>query len=286
MIVTDPALGCEGRDEVIVTASNDIPEIQSLVVRDETCFGDLDGEATATVSGGTGPFFYQLDSQPETQSNRFQRLTSGEHTLQITDATGCVVQRTFVVEGAKEVIVDAGPDVEIPYGQSHGVRLYLEGDVETIRWTGDSVVCSTPGAVGIPVCDTVTLYPQISGNYQVTVRDSNGCAATDNMQLIVRREQPVLVPSAFSPNGDGINDIVFVHAGEGVLSRVRAFMIFDRWGELMHESQDHVPNDPAFGWNGVHRAQNMNPQVFVYWAEVEFLDGTVEVIKGDFALIR
>ena len=282
LIVTNPALGCEGRDEVVVTASDDIPEIDNLLVRDETCFGDGDGEVSATITGGVGPFFVSLDDAPATRATRFERLAPGDHTVQITDAAGCVVERSFTVEAAKEVIVDAGPNAEIAFGENYGVRLYLEGRVETVRWTGDSVVCASGNAL----CDTVTLFPRASGNYTVTVRDSNGCVAKDNLQLIIRRDRPVMVPTAFSPNGDAINDIVFVQAGERVVREVKAFMIFDRWGELMHESREHVPNDPAFGWNGVHRDQMMNPQVFVYWAQVEYIDGTLETIKGDITLVR
>ena len=283
LVVTEASLGCEGRDEVVVTADEDLPVIEGVLVRDETCFGDGDGEVTATVSGGTSPLVFQLDDAPATRSPRFAGLAPGEYRVQITDAAGCVVERVIAVAAAKEVVVDAGPSAEVGFGRGHGVRLYLEGAVETVTWTGDSVVCASPAGA---LCDTVTLHPRVSGNYQVVVRDSNGCIARDALQLIVRRDQPVLVPSAFSPNRDGVNDVVFVQAGEGVLTEVRAFMIFDRWGELMHESRRHVPNDPAFGWDGTFREQEMNPQVFTYWAEVEYVDGTIDIVKGDFALIR
>jgi len=67
---------------------------------------------------------------------------------------------------------------------------------------------------------------------------------------------------------------------------IKSFRIFNRWGGTVHESFDFPPNDPDYGWNGKLNNQDLNPSVFVYSLEVEFEDGSINVYKGDFMLIR
>ena len=47
-----------------------------------------------------------------------------------------------------------------------------------------------------------------------------------------------------------------------------------------------LPNDPAYGWDGNYRGKPLNPGVFAWFAEVEYIDGFVEIIKGDVTLVR
>lgn len=63
-------------------------------------------------------------------------------------------------------------------------------------------------------------------------------------------------------------------------------MIFNRWGETVHEVYNFAPNDPIFGWDGHFRGQLMNGAVFTWFAEIEFVDGDVELFEGDVLLMR
>ena len=58
-------------------------------------------------------------------------------------------------------------------------------------------------------------------------------------------------------------------------------MVFNRWGEVMFERKNFQPNDEHFGWNGEYKGQLQNTGVFIYTAEIEFIDGTAKVFKGD-----
>ncbi len=130
----------------------------------------------------------------------------------------------------------------------------------------------------------------------VTVVDELGCRATDRQMLLVRKDRPVYFPTAFSPNGDNINDIFFINGDLDEVESIQDFFIYDRWGEAVFAANlaptadgslgGFLPNDPAFGWDGFHDGQVMNPQVFVYSATVRFRDGETVVYKGDFVLLR
>ena len=281
LTVTSGDAECLGVDEVEVLASDDVPEFDNLQTRDVTCFGDTDGAVFTEVAGGTAPFTYTLDGVATSNVGQFTGLPPGEYELQVVDSEGCAYLDTIIVEAAKEVIVDAGPDVSIDFGESHQVRLYLEGDVETVRWVGDSLQCISTG----DLCDEAILYPQTSGTYAVTVRDSNGCEAQDVIQLLVRRERPVFIPNAISPNGDAINDWVYVLAREGVVEQVTNFVIYDRWGEMVYQKGPHAPNIETEGWDGRFRGELLNPQVLTFYVEIEFTDGEIEEFKGDITLV-
>jgi gliding motility-associated-like protein len=86
------------------------------------------------------------------------------------------------------------------------------------------------------------------------------------------------VPNIFSPNGDGNNDIAFVR---GVGVEYLNFVIFDRWGEKVFET-----NDINNGWDGTFRGQKMNNGVFVYYLQATFKNGEEVTKKGDITLIR
>ena len=68
--------------------------------------------------------------------------------------------------------------------------------------------------------------------------------------------------------------------------RVKSLRIYNRWGAMVHEQYDFPPNDPAFGWDGFHKGAMQNSAVYVYRAEVIFLDGSEAAFKGEFTLVR
>ncbi len=114
---------------------------------------------------------------------------------------------------------------------------------------------------------------------------SNGCTDSDDLMLFVKKDRPVYIPNAYSPNADGINDVFMIFAGPQV-AQVKSFLIFDRWGETMFQFRDFQPNDPDFGWDGTYRDEPMNAAVFTWFAEIEFVDGKVELYEGDVTLVR
>ncbi|MCP4441075.1 MAG: gliding motility-associated C-terminal domain-containing protein, partial [Aureispira sp.] len=62
--------------------------------------------------------------------------------------------------------------------------------------------------------------------------------------------------------------------------------VYDRWGELIFEGTGLSINDASTGWDGTFKGKPMNSGLYAWYAEVEFADGHVEVIKGDITLLR
>ena len=110
--------------------------------------------------------------------------------------------------------------------------------------------------------------------------DPSGCFNISRKVLIEIIEKYSLdVPSAFSPNGDGVNDIIYAR-GWG-LKELKSFKIYNRFGELVFESQDFEN-----GWDGTYRGKDQNIETYVYTVEVLTFGGEILTKKGNISLIR
>lgn len=94
------------------------------------------------------------------------------------------------------------------------------------------------------------------------------------------------LPNVFSPNDDGINDIFYLYSGPNAVGMVLDLRIYDRWGSLVFDHKDALPDDPAGGWNGKMAGKTLNPGVFVWVAEILFRDGKEITAYGDVTLVR
>ncbi|MEP7108206.1 MAG: gliding motility-associated C-terminal domain-containing protein [Ferruginibacter sp.] len=115
----------------------------------------------------------------------------------------------------------------------------------------------------------------------------NGYACVDTAYAIVKTFSGGLIniPSAFSPNFDGLNDIFYVMAGAGV-SLVKDFSVFNRWGLRIFEAKNTPPNDPRYGWDGTYKGVEASPGTYVYLVRIPGTNGKDQVFKGTIVLLR
>ncbi len=123
-----------------------------------------------------------------------------------------------------------------------------------------------------------------SGTYGLTI-GVDGCESFREVSIQFEGNKSVFMPTAFSPNNDGVNDIFRVYADEAVKS-IKQFSIFDRWGGQVFGLSDFLPGDNSIGWDGSFRGKNLREGVYIYFLEVEYTDGSVEMVKGDVTLFR
>lgn len=116
--------------------------------------------------------------------------------------------------------------------------------------------------------------------FHLSVVDEHGCSAEDSLEVLVvgTCADNVFVPQAFSPNGDEINDKLYVR---GLVSELKYFRVFDRWGNLVFQT-----NNATEGWDGLYKGKKMNPAVFVYAVEAVCENGIPVFKKGNVTLVR
>jgi gliding motility-associated-like protein len=283
LLVTNNDNGCTATDVIIIT--EDIPTAVLDAVQ-PLCFGD-NGTITFTgTQGGTPPYLYTIDGGNSLQLQPlFSNLPPGVYSALIEDSNGCTYSETIEIDEPDSLytlITNLESELEIKFGDS--VRLTAQVNYPIENLTVISWQDSTTLSCGN--CLAPYALPTQTSLYQLTVISENGCTDEALVRVFVNREFPVYFPTGFSPNGDGDNDVFYPFAELGAVTKVHEFQIFDRWGNLMHYTQSFSPNDPFYGWDGEQNGVPMNPAVFVYFAEVEFADGRIEIFKGDVTLVR
>lgn len=251
--------------------------IVSVETADLDCFGDTDGVITVLTSESN--LLYSLDGINFQSGNVFNNLQAGSYSLYVQNADGCVNTYPVALIEPQELLVSLPEDMTVHLGDSIQIQPATNGVGNLVyQWLPlEGLSCAN--------CLVPVAGPWVSTLYSLTVTDENGCRATDDIFILVEKVPRVYVPNAFSPNADGINDVFYINAGTEALE-IKSFRVFDRWGNLVFEGENLKPNDPNYGWDGSFNGRPMNNAVFVYYAEIAFVDGSSEVVKGEVALLR
>ncbi|WP_143305020.1 PKD domain-containing protein [Chitinophaga vietnamensis] len=206
---------------------------------------------------------------------------AGNITYQVVgwDDNGCfadtALARVFVRPAP---VIKAGPSVTVPTGTVVPINAQGSNDIVRIQWTPATDLSCTD-------CLTPTAIPKSDITYLVSVVNQWGCTSSDEISIkLICSSSMLFIPNTFSPNGDGQNDIFYIR-GKGVQT-VRVFRIFNRWGQMVFERANFNTDDPTFGWDGRFKGNPLNPDVFVYYAEVVCDKGEVSILKGNITLLR
>jgi len=276
LTVTNITYGCSATDEVTVTADNIPPQNAVVSVQNPRCHNETNGAVSViSVSGGSGPFLYSFNNQPFVASPNFSSLGAGIYPLIVEDANGCRWETSLELENPPAISVDAGPNVTIFYGDS--TRL----DAEITPASGNYVIKWTPSdSLSCTSCPQPLATPDSTVTYHVLITDENGCTATDEVTVFIKFKPDVYIPNSFSPNGDNINDIFMIYAGDRI-DKILELEIYSRWGESVFYVANFLPNDPQYGWNGMFRGKPAVLDVYAYFAIVLYKNGTQKLFKGD-----
>lgn len=116
-------------------------------------------------------------------------------------------------------------------------------------------------------------------DFLLTGITSNGCTGTDDIKITVADEPYIIVPNAFSPNGDGLNDILkILSAG---FKKLKTFKIYNRWGALVYSTTDFRK-----GWDGTFNGKDCEIGTYFWLAEAVDIADRTKMIKGDIILVR
>jgi gliding motility-associated-like protein len=158
----------------------------------------------------------------------------------------------------------------------------------TIRYTrsvqlfanGASFYTWTPvGSLNDPNSPAPIATPKETTNYIVSGTDSNGCVARDTVKVTVDYRDNLLIPTGFTPNGDGRND--YFKVVNASFQRLIEFRVFNRWGQEVFSTSDITQ-----GWDGTWKGVAQPVGTYSYLIRVAYPDGNVERYKGEVSLIR
>jgi gliding motility-associated-like protein len=196
-----------------------------------------------------------------------------QYIVAVRDVVGCPkpAYDTVIVRVDPPLLPDAGPsDTTVVLGEP----LYLNGSGgQTYLWQ-PSRWLSNPG-----IANPIAL-PDDNITYQLLVTSISGCQASDSIRIKLYKVPPSFyVPTGFSPNNDGKNDIL-----KPILLGMKSlnyFRVFDRWGRLLFYT-----TQKGAGWDGTYKGNPQDPGTYVWMASGATFTGEVIVRKGYAVLLR
>ena len=231
------------------------------------------------VENGVAPFMFSIDEGDFTTEVNYTMAVGEEYNLTVEDADGCQAEITVFLPQPEPLHVELSGEEKIELGDMvtlEAIYSPIDNDL-TFDWRiAEMESCDT--------CSVMQFQPIESSLYFVTVRDTFGCEANAKITIIVEKNEDVFIPTAFSPNGDGRNDSFTLYPGESVASLTN-LAIFNRWGVQVFFSEE-INNNPDTGWDGLYRGQKSQTGLYVYEAEVVYIDGHREVLRGEINLME
>jgi len=251
-----------------------------------SCFGSSDGEVSVMVTSGAEPYTYLWNDPNQTTTSVAAGLAAGEYIVTVTDANGCENTSTVIIISpyASNIVFEASS------GQIIGDTFILESDIDfQIKDLKDVIAYEWDFGDGNSSFDESPRHQYNEpGTYEVVLNviSSNGCTSTFSMAINIINESIddetdhfFIIPEAFTPNGDGINDHFYPK-----FNRISAleFLVFNKWGETIYASADLNSN----GWDGTVKGTDVPAGNYVYKVYYTTNSGKRLSKSGVFLLIR
>lgn len=281
VIVVD-SNGCKGSTSHYVFNNNG--PFLTLISDNEHCYKQ-DGTLTVIAQGGHGLYHYLWSNGNTTSA--MQNLSAGEYNVVVSDSL-CVVKDSVTLVNI--------PAPQADFYISPPILEFLDEPVTASFFANTSGYGQSwvwdfgDGSPLFSGTNSEKHYYTTTGNYQVMlmVTDANQCVDTAWHILKVLDVFTFYVPNAFTPNGDGVNDL-FAPYGTNIDPADFEMDIYNRWGELVYNTH-HWSGSSAEGWNGYLNNQpstgELQSGVYVYKIIVKGVNGKQKVYSGEVALIK
>jgi len=269
-LITTDSLGCLA--SLIVNITEPTPITLQATMVDVHCTAVPYGSAIANTSGGTSPYLYAWSNSAT--SSGIDSLQAGVYFVTITDGNGCVKTHSVTINSINSALAtaSAGNDITIDQGQS--TQLNGSGGVGYLWMSSTGLSCTS--------CQDPIATVNARTTYSLIVTDEYGCTAMDSVTIFIGDYFTFYIPNTFTPNGDSKNDEFkpnFTNIEEGSYK----FLIFDRWGNLIFETENSNK-----GWDGKANDGNELVQIDTYIWKATFKDNenAKHIYSGNVNLIR
>lgn len=237
--------GCSENFTFEVTEPTEL--MGNITVQNVLCFGGSTGSAEASVDGGTPPYRYVWSNSGANQPT-IGGLSAGAYFVDVFDQNDCSIRLDFSITEPPELVLDsiASRLVSCPGGSDGELEAFVSGGTPPYTFTWEANTSTNSLATGFE-----------QGTYQVNITDSNGCTISGS-QTVDEATPKIILPTAFSPNGDNVNDVF----GPSTACPVEFNMvIYNRWGTVVFTTE--LANE---GWDGTYKGQPVPDGKYTYSA--------------------
>ena len=223
--VTD-ANGCTAQATAVVTGSSAAQG--TATVSDALCNGNADGVIDLTMTSGTAPYSYTWTGGLTTED--IAGLAAGSYQVHVIDAAGCSWSAIYTVDQPPVIGIDST------------VLVHANGsNISTLGAADGSITVDANGGTGPYTylwsngVTTATADGLTAGAYTVTITDANGCV--QQFSFLLDQPSGVQLPTGFTPNGDGFNDLFVVRGIEE--HHDNQLLVFNRWGNVVFDQLNY-----------------------------------------------
>ena len=268
--------GCDDTQSVDIALAP-IIETTNFSITEPECYGDIGTIVIENVEGGTAPFLLRInesivDFDTDIDANY------GVNSIYIEDKYGCQFTADFDIYTPFPIHVDAGKDTLIQRGETYILQPAYSSNVTNLSW-------ESAGDLSCSDCDNPMVNPTVSTVYHITVYDQNGCASEDNVEVRVRFDKGYTAPNIMHTNS-ALNNAFTLYSKYKSIGLINDLSIYDRWGNMVFKQNEFMPDDPKLGWNGMYHGVPVVQGVYVWYANVTYVDGSEETVAGDITVIR
>ncbi len=211
-------------------------------------------------------------SNPNNDLTKAYPTTNISYDVFISTIAGCTDSNSVSIEVQPKPEMYSLKDTALIIGEDVEFDVY-SGPSFSYQWSPDTALNCTD-------CPNPRAMPLESTLYFVNISDPFSCFnSKDSVLVSIKIAFSLDFPKAFTPNGDGSNDKIYVR-GWG-LKELLELKIYNRWGEIVYES-----NDLNEGWDGTFRGQPQNVETYIYTIRVLTFEDEILSKKGNFSLMR
>lgn len=225
-----------------------------------------------------GEYNYLWNDLNTDSTRTFAPTNTSNYSVDVINSFGCsTTYFTTINVYLSDVKININPDDTITLGTIVNLEAVSLN-------TQDSIITWIP--LNNPLdshARNIVINPTTSGYYTVISTNSLGCIYVDSVWVFVLQPDSIAIPTAFSPNGDGIND--YFRPFYSNYLKLLQFKIFNRWGELVYDIQSDSYSNK--GWDGTFRGREQGLNSFVYYFEaINIINGEKRYRSGNVTLLR
>jgi len=277
------SVGCDSLEITDLTISTPTNFTADLIST-PACINPANGSISIeNVMGGTPPYTYFFEGMDAGTTTLFSNLVAGEtYSVVIQDDIGCTIELSTLVEEQSDLLLDLGEDLIIELGETIVISPTFNFTPTDFNWqSATPIECNN-----LDECTNFDYVPTTSQILILELMSESGCLISDSIFIEVNEIRNVFIPNIFSPNSDGINDLFTVFGKSPNIQIVEEFLIFDRWGNLIFENKNFDPNVLENGWDGKLNNELVPPGIYVYTANIRFLDNAVVKYSGELTIVQ
>jgi gliding motility-associated-like protein len=233
-----------------------------------TSCGRPNGEVTIPFASGNGVLSFSITGRPEQQQSIFDSLQAGSYQVSARDEDGCSDSLSISVAESKGPLISQVHTRKPNCGAQDGQLVVLATGSNDFSYSLD----------GTTFQDDSSFTDLQEGKFVVRVKDNSGCVAEKNVVLTSTCNRPFFLPSAFTPNKDGINDRWEIFFSESKLE-IQEIILYNRWGQVVLHSKPGPITSGYTLWNGSYKGDSVRG-TFTYQIRILLSTGASKVYAG------